>query len=522
MLIAVLAWFCSSAVAGERSFPYPSVSLDPRIELLAVVHVLAGEVPGLDGFALNDSDYAREVRRRFWRLRGHPAVEAYRRARLAGLDAVGAQRMMLDLGDPPELATKHELPSEVERLVSLLKAFARDCRFMEFFNSHRPLYRSLVGEVVSEMKDRDYASMLEEYSGLEVRARYSMMLCPLRGPRQEGNMNHIECSEDGKAGHSIFATLGPTEIRSGIPQFQFWNRRWDLWHELSHTLLDRRLRDFPAEVQATSALFAPVADHCYGFWAQCLREHVAQGVAWRMLAWAKRAGRTKEDVWHPTAEQEEKLPYLQVVIDRLADYEARRDLYPTLNDFYPELLEAFAELARAKEIHGKAVPRPPRPSEAYAVEPANSECRKGARASREPVPPLSPPSAAAGEKLSVSELKARGVWLFLRGEAAEALKDFMRVRDAAPGDAEAHLNCSVALQRLGRSAEAMESAGRAIALARPQGPGSLLLAEALSTRAALWEGLKQFKNARRDYEEALRAAPSWWSRRRQIQAGLRK
>lgn len=463
--------------------------VDPRFELLAVVHLLAGGQDE-DGFAWDGSVYARDVREAFAPHAKHPAVAAYRRLRRGGLNAVEAQRVVSRLGPLPKLEAPPG-PSDERALLKALQSFAADSRFAEFFEAHRPLYDEYAAEVSSALARLDYPAMLEDYTGLRVSARYTIVLCPLRDSRS--NFNDVQCAP-APSGHRVLSAVGASGVEGGRHRFDLAARRWDVWHELGHTLLDRRLHEHAAAVAATARLAGRDPSACYGDWASCLREHVVQGLAFRVLAWAHANGRAPEPVWSP-AVKAGKLPHIEAVVARLAEYEARRSEYPTLARYYPRLLDVFVE--KAGPASAASGPPPPVPR-------AKSECGGEERA---PSPEASKPGPALAK--------------FLRGDLEGARRDLAAAAARDPLDAMTRLSLAVALDALGRPAEALASADEAVRLAlMGRDSDGVPAAEALSTRASIRRRGGKAELAAGDLRRALEVAPEEWPRRAEVEAAL--
>lgn len=357
ILAGLLAW-ASAAHGGPRV----SIVLDPRIELLEVIGALADGDRPLDGPFWSSYAYAADVKAHFGKFRAHPAVQAYRKARGAGQTSVGAQQQMMDLGPPPQLKRNRETWKGPEIALKPLRAFAAESDFMGFYGRQAPVYRDLVEAASRELRDPDVAAPLERYSSMKVTAACTVLLCPLRRG-QDANLNHIECL-DGGVGYRVVSTVGPDEIAKGRPVFRLGSRRWDLWHEMGHGLLDRLLESHPAEVGASEGLYGGFPAGCHGSWDQCLREHVAQGVATRLLEIENAAGGAPSG--EPIFRRE--LELLPLVMEQLKIFESDRGRFKTLADFYPALLGAFVARARSLPRSGGG-PRGPRP-----VLPASSDC----------------------------------------------------------------------------------------------------------------------------------------------------
>lgn len=370
----------AAGVPDAKKSPTVSVAVDPRIELLAVIHGLADPGGRLEGFDWGTSAYAAQVRVYFDRFRGHSAIEAYRKARSDGLTAVGAQQQILDLGPPPDLRRLRDTWSGPQVPLGELRSFAVESGFMSFYDEHAPAYRAFVKEAAKELEGLEIAVPLENYSSMKVTASATLILCPLRRG-QQGNLNHIECL-DGGASYRVVSTVGHDEVVDGNPVFRLRNRRWDLWHEMGHGLFDRLLEAYPGEVGRSSGLYDELPGGCHGSWDQCLREHVAQGVATRLLELDESAGDPGPHAHVPR----EGLDLLPLVKEQLKVFEARRGHFKTMADFFPTLLGAFVKRAGTTPRGGGAA-REPRP-----VLPASSACggRRGSEVRYGPQGPVGP------------------------------------------------------------------------------------------------------------------------------------
>jgi tetratricopeptide (TPR) repeat protein len=308
-----------------RPKPYPSVAVDPRLELLSVVLSLAARRERIDGFEpVPESSYAKAAMRRFGRFESHRAVRLISKALRGGLTVIGAQRSLLRVSPPPELLEPEgERPRRPE-ILQALNEFAVETGFMRFFEEQAGFYRRCVAGVEKQMRGRDYAAILESYTGRRVTAPYTLALCPMRAVGSAGNLNFLE---RGDAGPRVVSAVGPSRLAAGAPRFDYAALRWDIWHELAHTLLDD--------------LFEEKGD---GPWEHSVLEHMAQGLASRLVRWADATGRAKGPA---CGRRGEGLIRLDAVQERLAIFEKERRRYPTIDAFYPKLKAAVSSLPRS-------------------------------------------------------------------------------------------------------------------------------------------------------------------------------
>lgn len=322
-----------------RSRPCPEILVDARLELLGIVCALAGGRSAGRAFSAgSESAYGVDVLRSFLRLRRHRAVRAWRAAFDAGLDAVDAQRAALYVSPPPALEPVEPQAERLRPLVDELRRFSRAGRFPAFFAARAPLYRSWREDVAAQARAPDCAALLEEYSGLRAVAPYRLILCGLRPAGSLANLHHVARAEDG---YRVFSVVGCASFSEGRPVFDFSRWRWNIWHELGHTLFDHRLEEHLELAAASRARLTPALKVRWGSWDQTVREHVVQGLAWRLLSWSAEQGRIKPVNAVPAGKS---LPFLSEIIASLKVFERRRPR-GGLAAFYPELLRALGSHA---------------------------------------------------------------------------------------------------------------------------------------------------------------------------------
>lgn len=352
VFLSLLLLTAPFAQAGPRAM---SVTVDPRLELLAVVHVLAREHGGLrtphgPSFALNGLPYAREVERRFRPFRADPAVLAYLHLNPRGLDAPSGLALMSESFDratlefSPRVLPSHfsnefsvDNPAQRAALVDFgreLSAFAKRSRFLEFFESRKPDFEALTSMVEKDLQGRDLAAEFERYAGIPVQADIVMYVCPL--------FTDFASSIDHRpAVPRISAYIRPLIVR-GRPVFEYSGVQRKIWQELAHAAVDSLSETYGAQVAQSEALFKrlPNGGRC-DFWRNCVRQFVARAVGFRLLQVYGKPD-PKE-----LAAQENPQTYDRItraVTERLVEFESKRGQYPTLREFYPRLLEVFVEL----------------------------------------------------------------------------------------------------------------------------------------------------------------------------------
>ena len=340
---------CAFAFAPQDASSKLEVSVDPRIELLATVQVLSGS--GERG-RINDYDFAyrRNIEEYFADHKDHPVVQTFSWMEQRGFSYDAPPTAMLHLSDPPGLkvttpftgylALRGGGRQQLEDFISELRDFATETDFMTFYRANRGSLQHMVQRVSEKTRKTDYVTVLEDYYGTEQHG-YHVVLAPLfrgsYGPRLR--------RPDGT--HNIYSIIEPTGLKDGVPLFSTGeNLRYLVWHEFGHSFVNPLATEHITEIEKYSSLFKPLADRmkkqAYGTWKICVNEHIVRAVHVRL---------TRRKVGKAAAEsmlQREKargFAYVPALCERLEEYEANRDKYPTFKSFYPRLINVFKTLS---------------------------------------------------------------------------------------------------------------------------------------------------------------------------------
>jgi hypothetical protein len=334
----------------ELPRPKVKVTVDSRIELLAVVQFLSDYDRRYRLITRFDIPYKQDVRNHFSKYKSHPAVKFFDQMSAEDFSYDAPPSAMLYLSEPPELTA--ELPftaylngraggvKRLNRFVELLRDFAEETEFMEFFKAHNETFQQMVTNAQMKMGSIDYLQTLEDYYGMRQNS-YNIILAPLFvggfGPRVERS--------DGK--YDIYSILGLMNIEDGQPAFGSESSfRYIVWHEFSHSFVNPTTAKFSKEIDQYKALFEPISGRmsgqAYDNWQTCVNEHFVRAVTIRL---------TRREIGFAAgeralySEKDRGFSYVQALCNSLAGYEEQRDLYPTFVDFYPELVKVFRVLS---------------------------------------------------------------------------------------------------------------------------------------------------------------------------------
>ena len=329
------------------------VSVDPRIELLAVVEYLSIYRQEWNILTKLEFDYRSDLDSVFAPFKEHAAVKLFGQMSRKILDPEnppfamgGPPEAMLylnaDLTPCPELFNNELMMRRtkgrkgMETFLSALKAFYLDTPFNSFYKSHNSEYRHMVANTLEIIRNRPYIAELESYYGVSQKS-YTLVLAPLFHP---GGFGPRVPAPGG--GFELYAIIGPHSVTDHIPAFGSYEL-FDvlLTHEFSHSFVNPLTEKFSPMVEECSKAFEPVreamAKNSYGDWPDTVNEHIVRAVTVRLayhrdpLMGAKALEKEKKRGFY----------YIEPLIDLLEDYEAQRQEYPTLEAFYPKLLQGF-------------------------------------------------------------------------------------------------------------------------------------------------------------------------------------
>ncbi|MBI4674258.1 MAG: DUF4932 domain-containing protein [Chloroflexi bacterium] len=325
------------------------VGVDSRIELLSIVQFLSG----YRLITQKDSLYRRNINHHFSPYKSHPAVKLF--AELSkdfNYDAPPAA--MLHLSEPPDLHLQLPFTEDLERraggkdrleqFIIQLRDFARETRFMTFFEANQPILLPMVAHVRRQAQSCNVVRTVEDYFGSRQHS-YRVILAPLLanncfGLRSERSDNTYDVSvvvggtmELAIKGMLIFSS----SLSVSCPV---------LWHELSHSFVNPLTARFRAEIECYRGLYNPISNRmariAYRTWEVCVNEHIIRAVTTRLIHREYGNVRGKLSLLEETMRG---FRYVDALCARLQECELQRDQYPTFEDFYPQLVDVFRELS---------------------------------------------------------------------------------------------------------------------------------------------------------------------------------
>jgi hypothetical protein len=347
----VLVWSVAAAsatVGGDDAARPIDVRVDPRVELASIVFRLAGNP---EYSASRFEPYVRDVETHFGPFRDHEAVKfaaELRRRRGVSYDAPAT--LAIHLTEPPELAERMPLraakldnrwrPNEASKFVALLRRFAADSRFSEFFDAHRDMYAAAEERMRAAVSQHLDPAWFSKFFG--VSAELKIVLAMLNGPHFYGTRY---VPKTGAPEFYAILAFGRYD-EAGIPTYERSIVPF-LSHELSHSFANPLIDRHASELRkAGERIFAAVEDQmraqAYGAWKTVLYESLTRAAECRHTL----------DHFGPQAaaasivdHREKGFIWMRDLHELLGQYARDRERYPTLESFMPRIVAFFNDLA---------------------------------------------------------------------------------------------------------------------------------------------------------------------------------
>ncbi|HIS69804.1 MAG TPA: DUF4932 domain-containing protein [Candidatus Gallacutalibacter stercoravium] len=221
--------------------------------------------------------------------------------------------------------------SKINELLALLKDFAKQSNYFNFYHENLKFYDSLFTKASKLVKHPPFVTLLENEYGKE-QASYNLVLSSL----MVGNFGICFANHDTKQS-DLFAVLA-TDNFSLSPEI--------LLHEYSHPFINpltTKYSDLVKKYQSTheklTASKLPDYRSGYGDWEECVNEHLVRAMVIHLLQKCElyeAANQLLQNDLHSGYR------YIPLILEKYNFYDNHRYLYKDLESYYPELLEVFA------------------------------------------------------------------------------------------------------------------------------------------------------------------------------------
>ena len=331
----------------ERVIGNLHISIDPRIELLTTIQLLA-DYPVIN----RNKPYSKEVINYFKSFSSQEAVKITDSLfQKYGFSHDASPTLMLYLSQVPELEQQMNFSERLiergggaenlEQYRKAIKQFAEISNFEVFWNSRITLYNQILDLTIAEMDGIDLVKNLEDYYN-ETQNSYNIIL----SPSFSGGYGPRIPAKNGK--YDIYACLTTWYEKEGVPYMAMEDLQNYIWHEWGHSFVNHLTEKYRDRIDASSELLEPIAKKIagksYPYWYQSVNEHLIRAIHVRLLELHTDSQKAKKMLDN---ELEKHFIYIEPIIEKLKEFEKQRDTKNiSFSEFYPEFFNLFDSLLK--------------------------------------------------------------------------------------------------------------------------------------------------------------------------------
>lgn len=328
--------------------PRLRVAVDPRVELMSLLFRLAGN-PEYNQAKVQS--YSADVDEQFGSQRDHAVIQLarqLRQTREVSFDACMSLAVHVDntrdlqpvvpLDPWPDGLDNRWTTTSVSNFLSGARQFVKDTGFDDFLRKHQPLYDTTVSRMEALLKKEGHLEWFPSYFGEQAQADFIIAPALLNGGSCYGS--HCWRTADRE---ELYCMLGVWQTDwSGLPEFtpdMLTTIVHEFCHSYANAIVDRHQKELAA---AGEKLFRHVADQmrsqAYGNAETLLRESLVRACTVRYLNRYAGADAARRDI---DRNIKRGFAWTGELSGLLAEYEAQRERYPTLESFAPRLVAFF-------------------------------------------------------------------------------------------------------------------------------------------------------------------------------------
>lgn len=326
-----------------------SISVDPRMELLGTVFLLADYK-----FHIQGVPYCDRVQAYFSPFADAGAVKFARGMWRYNMSLGWLAGQMLAYSDLPDMKRQYPYfnmmnkahPKDLRHYNTLLKRFAEKSRFSNFWTANELFYRQVIAWCKSQVGDIDVVGLLESYFNMKQES-YDIVLCPLFGynsfgPRLPGSDGLLK----------IYALISVPQNLGGIVADGGFDLSGLLFHEFGHSFVNPFTEKYADLVAQSSDRFEPIRDkmkpQSYWTWDACVSEHIVRAVGVRLAEITGGPAVAENSLRY---EEGRYFGYIRPLVEKLREYEVLRDSAGiSFGEYVPELLKVFNEAELYKPV----------------------------------------------------------------------------------------------------------------------------------------------------------------------------
>ena len=338
-----------SVQAGDVNI---DVSVDPRAELMSIIFRLAGNK---EYNACRIRKYDKDIKKYFKPYKGHSAVKfaaTLRNKRGMGYNAPMA--LAVHVGKVPNLQELVPLdprpaeldsrwrPEEAREFLEEARLFAKDSKFGQFYNDHKPMYDKAVSDLTKLLENQAHFEWFEDFFGQKAKPHLNVVLGMANGSHSYGPSVVI------KGKKHIYSVLGVWRCDLfGNPKF---HRGYlgTIHHELCHSYSNPIVFKYRDELRAAGQRMFPklqdkMRSQAYAEWQSMMCEYVVRVCT---IQYYKRYETTNIVKRHIKYNINWGFVGMRELNEAVSKYEDEREKYPTFESFFPRVIEFFDEYSK--------------------------------------------------------------------------------------------------------------------------------------------------------------------------------
>ncbi len=331
---------------------------DERIELLGIICNLAGLEEYNHGWG---RDYINDVDSLFASYSAHPAVKMMQRLnRENGIGYDAPMQFALNLAKRNDrfIVINDSIEQrwngvDLQAVADTVTGFYNDTRFGTFFNAHKSFYQSRCSQFNDKVLAFFNRGWYTRFYGCEPAEDFNVLIGFLNG-----GCNYGPSLDFNDRPRQVFAIMGYVMRRDSLTSYEAQPDvyREILVHEFNHSFINHLIDHPQAEfVQAMEAPGLGVKNlsetvmtmQAYSDWMSIINESIVRAA---VVCYLIDNGTVAEDIRNAIrSEIQQGFVWMPELVQKLKEYKAHRDKYPTFEDFYPQIIRFFTDYVASRE-----------------------------------------------------------------------------------------------------------------------------------------------------------------------------
>lgn len=220
--------------------------------------------------------------------------------------------------------------TKINKLISLLKEFARESKYFDFFKTAKTYYNPYIDKANKVIQAYPFINLLENEYGKEQNSYNYVISSLMLG-------NYGICFTNPSTLKTDMFSVFTTDNFSLSPAV--------LLHEYSHPFINpltdkyfNIAKKYQNAYEILKPYKLPDFQSGYGDWKECINEHLVRAMVIHLL---KKCQLREMSNQFLTYELNNGYKYIPYILEKYDNYDKNRDVYNDFDQFYPDLLSVF-------------------------------------------------------------------------------------------------------------------------------------------------------------------------------------